>query len=269
MNAAKLDLKVLVGAGSALLLLSGIFLWRDLELPAEAMVAVSAVLASVLALGRYPKDMPLVGPLALLSVTAVGAVWYALTKQPLMLPALGVCVTSALVTVIRTNAEAREASHRVHLLLLWHGLALSVLVTTAAFYFHFFTLGFAQDDLARRLVLTLLWVGTGIGFVIAAHLKQQAVIRDAGFVFIGVAVAKAALYDTMALSGNLRVASLAAAGLLLLLGAWVTSRLPALPPTAKPPMPPPPMGPPPSSVINAMRKASGAASATPSTESAS
>lgn len=225
MNATKLDFKVLVGAGVGLLALAGGFLWSEAQVPKEALVAVGAVAAAVLAMARWPRKRPLAGPIALILVTAIGGSWYALTKPLLMLPSLGVCLVASAATVYRMHGEAWDAKDRLHLLLLWHGLTFAGLVTSAVFYFQFLSLGIAQDAIGRRIVLTLTWLVVGIAFVFAARVRGQPVIRDAGFGFIGVAVAKAVFYDTIELSGALRIGGLAAAGLLLLLGAWVTARL--------------------------------------------
>ena len=225
MNATKLDLKVLMSAGVGLLALAGVFLWREVQVPSAALVALGAVAAAIVAMAKVPKQRPLAGPIALIGVTAVGGAWYALLKEPLMLPALGVCLVASAVTAIRMHRQAWDAEDRLQLLLLWHGLTFAGLVTSAAFYFHFLSLGIAQDEIGRRIVLTLTWLVIGLGFVFVAHLRGRPVIRDAGFGFIGIAVAKAALYDTVELSGLLRIGGLAAAGVLLLIGAWVTSRL--------------------------------------------
>ena len=132
-------------------------------------------------------------------------------------------VQAEAVTVARTwhRTEARE--DKVQAVLLWYGLAAATLAASWAFYFHFFTLGFAADDLARRLVLTLGWLAAGVGLVMYGRLRGESVIRDAGFAFIAVALGKALAYDTTHLSGTLRVACFAGAGALMLGGAWLSS----------------------------------------------
>jgi uncharacterized membrane protein len=73
-------------------------------------------------------------------------------------------------------------------------------------------------------VLTLGWLVTGVALVLHGRKRGEGVIRDAGFAFIAIALGKALAYDTTHLSGTLRVAGLAGAGLLMLGGAWLSTR---------------------------------------------
>ena len=219
----KWDVRVLAVAGAGMMALAGVFLWRDLQVPHELLLAVAAVLASAVALAEVPRHRPLVGPIALLLTGLMGGLWYAATKSGLLLPGLGLTVLASAVTVARTwrRTEARE--DKVQAFLLWYGLTAAVLAASWAFYFHFFTLGFAADDLGRRLVLTLGWLAAGVGLVVYGRRRGESVIRDVGFAFIAVALGKALAYDTTHLSGTLRVACFAGAGALMLGGAWLSS----------------------------------------------
>lgn len=219
----KWDVRVLAVAGAGMMALAGVFLWRDLQVPQELLLAVAAVLASAVALADVPRHRPLVGPIALLLTGLCGGLWYASTKSGLLLVGLGLTVLTSAVTVARTwrRAEARE--DKVQGVLLWYGLTVAVLAASWAFYFHFFTLGFAADDIGRRLVLTLGWLAAGVGLVVYGRMRDASVIRDAGFAFIAMALGKALAYDTTHLSGTLRVAGLAGAGALMLGGAWLSS----------------------------------------------
>jgi uncharacterized membrane protein len=221
--ATKWDVRVLAGVGAGLMGLAGVFLWRELQVPHELLLAVAAVLASAVALAEVPRHRPLAGPIALLLTGLVGGLWYAAVKSGLLLPGLGLTVLAAAFTVARTwrRSEARE--DKLQAVLLWYGLTAAVLATSWAFYFHFFTLGFAADDIGRRVVLTLAWLVSGVGLVVYGRQRGESVIRDAGFAFVALAVGKALVYDTTHLSGMLRVAGLAGAGALLLGGAWLST----------------------------------------------
>ncbi|WP_158502028.1 DUF2339 domain-containing protein [Vitiosangium sp. GDMCC 1.1324] len=220
----KWDVRVLAVAGTGMLGLAGVFLWRDLQVPHELLLAVAAVLASAVALAEVPRERPLAGPLVLLLTGIGGGLWYAATKSGLLLVGLGLTVLTSAITVARTwrHSEARE--DRLQAVLLWYGLTAAVIAASWAFYFHFFTLGFAADDIGRRLVLTLGWLATGVGLVVYGRMRGEGVIRDAGFAFIAMALGKALLYDTTHLNGTLRVAGLAGAGALMLGGAWLSSQ---------------------------------------------
>ena len=222
--ATKWDVKVLAVAGVGMLGLAGVFLWRDLQVPQELLLAMAAVTASVLALAEVPRQRPLAGPIALLVTAIGGGLWYAAVKSGLLLVGLGLAVAVSAFTVARTwqRAEARE--DRLQAVLLWYGLSAAVIAASWAFYFHFFTLGFAADDIGRRLVLTLGWLAVGVGLVVYGRARDASVIRDAGFAFIAMALGKALLYDTTHLSGTLRVACMAGAGGLMLGGAWLSSQ---------------------------------------------
>jgi uncharacterized membrane protein len=73
-------------------------------------------------------------------------------------------------------------------------------------------------------VLTLGWLVAGVAMVLYGRQRGEGVIRDAGFAFIALALGKALAYDTTHLSGALRVSGLAGAGLLMLGGAWFSTR---------------------------------------------
>jgi hypothetical protein len=222
-TSSKWDVRVLAVAGAGLLGLAGVYLWRDLQVPHELLLAAAAVLGAAVSLAEVPRQRPLAGPIALLILGIGGGLWYAAAKSGLLLVGLGLTVLSSAVTVARTwrRSEARE--DRLQGVLLWYGLTAAVLAASWAFYFHFFTLGFAADDLGRRLVLTLGWLALGVGLVVYGRMRGESVIRDAGFAFIAMAVGKALAYDTTHLSGTLRIAGLAGAGALMLGGAWLSA----------------------------------------------
>lgn len=220
----KWDVRVLYGAGAALLALAAVFLWRDLQVPQELLLAVGAVVTAGLVFVGVPQQRPLAGPIAVLASAGLGGAWYAATKSGLLLVGLGVTLLVAIVCAWRDGRLQREQEDRLLSVLAWYGLTAAAIAASWAFYFHFLTLGLAEDEVARRLVLTLGWLVTGVGLVLYSRKRGEPVIRDAGFAFIAIALAKALAYDTTHLSGTLRVAGLAGAGLLMLGGAWLSTR---------------------------------------------
>jgi len=226
-DATKWDSKVLLAAGGGLVLLSGAFLWHDLQVRPELLVALAAVVTAVLTMTRVPKTQPLFGPIALLATGVIGGFWYAATKEPLLLAALGVTFLASLVAVRRSLRVAATPTDRLHRALTWFGAAIAGLAASWAFYFQFLTLTYASEDIGRRMVLTLAWLLAGAGLVVGGKKRGENAMRDAGFFLGAFAVAKALLYDTTHLYGGMRVAVLGVAGLLLLGTGWLTSRVQA------------------------------------------
>ncbi|NMO19323.1 DUF2339 domain-containing protein [Pyxidicoccus fallax] len=223
----KWDVKVLGSVGAGLLAMAAVFLWRDLQVPRELLLTVAACVAAGLALVRIPMTRGLLGPIAVLTCAVAGGLWYGATKQELLLVGLAVTLAVSVVTLLRSRPGPGEAPDRVRDVLSWYGLTTAAIAASWSFYFHYLTLGIAEDNVARRLVLTLGWLVVGVALVLTGRQRGTPVMRDAGFAFVAIAVGKALLYDTMNLHGTLRVAGLAVAGALMLGAAWLTSRAPA------------------------------------------
>lgn len=224
MNAKRWDVRVLAMGGSALLALASIFLWRELQVSAELLLVVAAgVAAAGVHLGRGPGQR-VVGPLALLAVAVGGGLWWLAAKELLLLAGLAGVLAVAAWCVARERQPPEGGPEQVRRVLLWYGLGTAALAVTGAFYFHFLTLGLAEEHIGRRLVLTLTWLVLGIGGVLLGRRSGQGAARDAGFAFVGIALLKMLVYDTTHLSGVLRVGGLVVAGLLMLGGAWLTQR---------------------------------------------
>lgn len=220
----KWDVKVLGGVGGGLLMLAVVFLWRDLQVPRELLLAVAAVGAAGLAFLHVPHTRGLMGPVTVLACAVAGGLWYAATKEGLLLVGLALTLAVATTLVLRWGLQPGAEQDRVRDVLIWFGLSAAAIAASWAFYFHFLTLGIAEDNVARRLVLTLGWLVAGVALVLTARQRGMPVMRDAGFVFVAIAVGKALLYDTMNLHGSLRVVGLAAAGVLMVGAALLSSR---------------------------------------------
>lgn len=212
----KLDSGVLMSAGAVLLAMAAFFLWRDLAVRPEMLVGIGAVAAAAVSVAGIKRRWPLVGPIALLATVLTGGGWYAATREPVLLGALAVTLAASVVTALGTQRAMPSEHERYQRVLAWYGFAIASLVTSFAFYFHFLTLGVAQDELARRAVLTLAWLAAGVGLVLWGRRKGEHAIRDAGFLFLAASVGKAVLYDTTHLDGMLRVGLLAITGAVLL-----------------------------------------------------
>ncbi|MCP3138712.1 DUF2339 domain-containing protein [Pyxidicoccus xibeiensis] len=223
----KWDVRVLGSVGAGLLALAVVFLWRDLQVPRELLLAVAAAVAAGVALLDVSRVQRLAGPVLVLGCAVAGGLWYAATKEPMLLVGLAATLAVAAVTLLRSRPGADGPRDRVQDALVWFGLSAAVIAGSWAFYFHFLTLGIAEDNVARRLVLTLGWLVVGVALVLTGRQRGTPVIRDAGFAFVAIAVGKALVYDTMHLHGSLRVVGLAAAGALMLGAAWLSSRAPA------------------------------------------
>lgn len=225
MDVTRWDSKVLAVGGAVLLALSAGFLWTELSVPLTVLPAIVAVIGSVLAVrSRGSKLVRLGGPILLLAASVGGGLWYAASKSPVLLPGLGLVLVGAIVAVWRSEHDATTDLGRLDGALRWHGLAVATIAASWASYFEFFTLGVAADELARRLVPTLVWMGLGTFLVVRARRRGLAPMRDAGFVLVAIAAGKALLYDTTHLDGFARIGGFALAGVLLLGGAVLTGR---------------------------------------------
>ncbi|NTX04761.1 MULTISPECIES: DUF2339 domain-containing protein [Myxococcus] len=221
---AKWDVKVLGGLGGALLALAAVFLWRDLHMPVEALLILAAVATLALGFLAVPRGGLLIFPIAVLATSVTGGLWYAATKQPLLLVGLALTFIASVIMLPRSLRRGDTQLERIRDVLVWFGLTAATIATSWTFYFHFLTLGVAEDHIARRLVLTLGWLVIGVVLVFLGRKRGAPVIRDAGFCFVAISVGKTLLYDTAHLDGSLRVAGLAAAGALMLGTAWLSAR---------------------------------------------
>jgi hypothetical protein len=208
---------MLATAGAAFLILAGFFLWRDLSLPRELVMSVLALVAGTAAALRWPRRWPALAPAVLIATTIGAACWFTTEKQVALLPPLGIALVTAAAAVVRSlhDGEGKLADR-----LIWYAFGASLLAVTWGLYFHFLTAGFAADWVARRMIPTVAWLALGLSFFIAGKGRIPAAVH-VGLGFIGIAVTKAALYDTSHLHGYLRIGALAAVGALLVFGGRV------------------------------------------------
>lgn len=216
--------------GGALIVLALGFLWADQQLAPAYLIALVAAAGCAASAAPRPRAVAALGLLALLLCAVGGGAWYLLEREPALLPGLLLALVGGVANAALAYPRARARGDRRRAAQLLCVLCATVLCGSWALYFQLLTLG--VDSLARRLVLTLLWMGLGAGLVARGARRRDAALRWAGYVFTCAALGKAVLYDTTHLHGGLRVLCLGAAGLLLLGGA-VLSRSPAAPAGAR------------------------------------
>ena len=221
MHTKRWDVAALVAAGGALWVIAAFFLWRDLEVPLEAFVGVAAVAAAGLSMAKLPERLRWAGPVALLACGLVGSAWFGATTSPVLIVPLAVTLLATVVGLARTTVSDRRQR-----LLLWYALTVAVLATTGAVYFHVLTVRLMADEVARRLVLSGVWLTYGLGVVVVSLRRNESWGRDAGFAALAIAVGKIVLWDTTHLGGPLRIGLLVGAGTALLFGGLLVSRLP-------------------------------------------
>jgi hypothetical protein len=211
--------------GASLCGLAALFLWRDLQLGSEYFLVLLALAATALGIARRPRARPELGVQLLVACAAIAALWLAAFIDGLVddsvfhwlpiLLALGIALGGAIAVAFLTPSWSDEA----HAERLTYSLVAIALVASWAFYYRIFTVGFAADQVARRMVLTGVWLAAGL-----VLLMRRDALATGGRVLVVAAVAKALLYDTSHLHGPLRIVLLLGAGGLLLGGAWITSR---------------------------------------------
>ncbi|MBL8919309.1 MAG: DUF2339 domain-containing protein [Myxococcaceae bacterium] len=226
-----LDSRVLTFAGAGLLALAAIFGWQELELQGVLIAVVGSAAAALFSLQRLEGVLRWLSPALLVVAGLASALSWLAFKLPLLLLGVALPVIGAawIATRLRRtdspvpSGAAKELPLRLPEFLTWQTLGLGLVMLTGGAYFHLLTLH--VDDLGRRLVLTIVWTVIGLGALLLARKLEDTAPRDAGFVVLACAVAKATLYDTTHLFGGLRVAVLVAVGALLLVGARVLDRM--------------------------------------------
>ncbi len=229
-----LDSRVLTVAGFGLLVLAAVFGWRELEFEGVLIAVVGSGAALLFSFQRLDGAMRWLTPAVLAVAALVSAVAWLAFKLPLLLLGVALPVIGAAWVALRLTrsgslpslpSTTKELPLRLPEFLTWQTLGLGLVALTGGAYFHLLTL--QVEDLARRLVLTLVWTLLGLAALFFSRKLSDTAPRDAGFVVLACAIAKVVLYDTTHLFGGLRVGVLFAVGALLLLGARVLKRLDA------------------------------------------
>jgi Predicted membrane protein (DUF2339) len=226
----KLEPKVLGVAGIGLLGLALFFGWKELQVQPEALLLVGTAAAAVAAAALKHFKIPSLGPVLLIASTAIGALWYGATREPMLLWGLGAAFAASTLYAVmglKGRAALSTPSLRLHHLLSWHGVALSGLAASFAVYFQVFDAQANpwQDFVARRALFSLLWLLSGVGLVVWGRAQKATEVRDAGFVVLAAGVVKLVTYDSTHLDGVLRVGALAVAGSVLMAAAGLLRRL--------------------------------------------
>ena len=221
---------VLRAVGALLLGLAGFFVWQEMHLQSEVLVVVGAAVAAAIAWFAARKDLTLIGPFSLAAVSGVAGTWYAASKEPVLLIAMGVAFVASLVCAIATLSRVRldSASARFHRMVSWIGLGASGLITSFAAYFQIFDASESagmEDFVARRAILSLFWLLSGTALILLGRLRKANEIRDAGFLVLAASVGKLMLYDTTHLDGAIRIAALAIGGFVLVAASFISRRV--------------------------------------------
>lgn len=222
------DRLLLGGAGAALLGLAAVFGWRELQVDPAYLLTVAAAAGVVVSGVDKNKQATRTGLMVLFLCAALGGAFYAAVRAATLLPGMFVALGGGLLFLARGYGRARRSGDRSTIALGFAALVATALSASWAGYFHFLTAGLAPDEVARRLVLTLLWVVCGVLLVVVSGRVREVAMRYAGYVFVVAATGKALLYDTTHLGGGLRVLVLLAAGACLLGGSLLSSRQSAL-----------------------------------------
>ena len=224
-HSTKLDLRVLGGTGTVLLALAGVFLWRDLDVPASVLAAAASVVVALLSTTGVDRRYPLLTPVSMVLLVLGAGGWYVAVRDPILLAPLGVIFLAAIGMVVREPAEANDPVEQVRRFLVWYGMVLAALAASWAASFELITLRVPQDAEAHRLLLTAAWMGAGVFLIVLSRWRALPAARDAGFAFLAAGVGKLVFYDASHVHGLVRIAGLAGAGAVLLLGAWLAARL--------------------------------------------
>lgn len=220
---------VLAVAGAGLLLMAAFLLWKELSVRAEIVMVMAASIGAAAAVVLSRRGVHTLGPIGLLATSGAAGLWYLVSREPILLAALGIPFGTALLLALndRAKRELESPESRLHRLLSWQAVAASGLVFTFALYFQLFDASdlISPDFTARRAILSLAWLLAGIGMVLFGRSHKTTEIRDAGFVVLAASVAKLVFYDTVHLDGWLRIGTLALAGSVLVGASLMARRL--------------------------------------------
>jgi uncharacterized membrane protein len=210
--------------GVTLLALTAVLIWREVSLSSVYLLLAGSAVTTVTSFILERKKRELVGPVLSFATLIIGSGWYAATREPLVLAALG----AVFATFAGLSLMHRARGTGVHRGLVFQGAAWSGLITSMAAYFHLFHASELGDEnfLARRVILTIGWLIPGLALVVKGTRREDRTFQATGLVLTAAALGKLLVYDTVQLEGVLRIASYGLAGLLTLVAGQLLTRKP-------------------------------------------
>lgn len=214
------------GMGVALLAITALLIWHEVSMDAVYLLLGGSAVTLGLSAWLERRKTPLVGPVLTLGSVVVGAAWYAATREPVVLGALGLGFVTFAGLAWRHRERTRVPATPAHRAAVFQGLAWSGLALSLATSFHLFHGSALLDEgfHARRVIVTVAWLVSGLGFVVFGHRREDGAMFGAGSVLTVAAMGKLLLYDTTHLDGVLRIAVFAAAGALMFFGGTLLTR---------------------------------------------
>jgi hypothetical protein len=213
--------------GALLLAIAGFFGWQELHVQTEMLMVLAAATVAAGAWFASGKRVEALGPLMLLATGVIAGSWYGATKEPVLIAGMGIVFAAALAQAIWTGRLHPKLS-KVHRMVSWHTVAATGLFASFAAYFQLFDGNEGHDFhtfLARRAVLTLSWLLSGVAMVLLGRKRLLPEVRDAGFLILAAAVGKLLLYDSTHLDGGLRIGTLVVGGITLVVASQLARKL--------------------------------------------
>lgn len=217
--------------GAVFMAVAGLFTIRELELDFGYSIAALLIALAVVA----PRLQAQIQSVALAAFGLLGIATPILflvgQRQTGMLVAIGTFCAGSIYLMWRERSKwsSFEPGDKAKLqtnrqsIVIWASMIISSLVFVWAFYFWFLT-PLGDAFLARRLILTVLFVLVGLLLAIRSQRSPLPFLGFAGLAYLGAGVLKAIIYDTTHLTGMLRIGVFAGCGLLLLIGAKIANQ---------------------------------------------
>lgn len=214
--------KALKFVGTTLLALTGLLIWKEVSLDAVYLLlgASTATMGASFWLERKKREF--VGPVLAFFMLVLSTCWYAATREPVTLAAMGLTFAS----FAGMSWLHRERETSLHRLLSLLGAAFSGLALSLAADFHLFhasEIG-SEDFVARRVLLTIGWLAPGLVALVRGNKREDRAVMATGVVLTVAALGKLLVYDTVALDGVLRIASYGLAGVLTMVAGQLLVR---------------------------------------------
>jgi uncharacterized membrane protein len=225
------DLRSLIGAvGLAVIALAMFILFKH-----HTLVTALAVEAALLAwlgreLGEERLTFASIAYLAaslvyLLTVEATPALLFDNSESPgIQIISVAAAAAAAAILALCTDARIRQLAGWVSGGLLVYAASLAIVAILSSPHTELF--GETNVSFQRaQTVVSIFWGATGFGLLVVGLRRQLPSLRTAGFVLLGVALAKAFLFDLSSLTAFARALSFLGLGTLLLIAAVVHQRL--------------------------------------------